>query len=105
MSGKTIFEWFSKVIGGCILISLLVIYNNNYVHTEQQGQTEKEVKGSRSSHFRFPIPEWSSNFTCAFRDNRSVCKSCRVKVHMLCLLLLSFLILKYLEILLNKDLE
>jgi len=70
-----------SVLAGCSLcvVVWLVYTNTGTLYTNTHGEQVNTASASRKQHFKFSIPHWEAGTTCAFRDNRSVCKQCITK--------------------------
>ena len=63
---------------GCCLFAALVIFYCNIKSNKNVPQIKSEE--SQKLHFRFDIPVWNPEETCAENDSRDVCKECLIKV-------------------------
>lgn len=70
------------IVCGCSLsLVVLILYTNTGILHHNNNNTDQDIieKQSDKKHFQFSIPVWKHGTTCAFRDNRSVCKQCITK--------------------------
>lgn len=70
------------VIVSCSLFVILVLVYVNTSHltsNKVKKNRPEKAEGSQKHHFQFDIPVWQPGWTCAFRDNRTVCKHCLTK--------------------------
>ena len=78
----------SIIVCGCSLsLVVLILYTNTGILHHNNNNTDQDItdqdnteEQSDKKHFQFSIPVWEHGTTCAFRDNRSVCKQCITKV-------------------------
>jgi len=68
--------------GGCLFAVLIFAYSTTSTNKNVPKKKPKIAEGSQKKHFQFDIPVWSPGETCAFRDNRTVCKECLTKPDM-----------------------